>query len=147
MRSTRRALLKGAGGALLALPFLESLAPREASGCHAGDSAGMRPMIAASATPSIVVMCDRPALDLRAMPAPILVLGDDQLPANSSTWRMRTSAPAAPSRVPRVLGAWVPGSGSARVQLAGSSATLLEALPRYLYGTHRYRSFARRRLG
>jgi hypothetical protein len=31
-RTTRRALLKGAGGALLALPFLESLVPREASG-------------------------------------------------------------------------------------------------------------------
>lgn len=31
-RTTRRALLRGAGGALLALPFLESLVPREASG-------------------------------------------------------------------------------------------------------------------
>ena len=31
-RTTRRALLKGAGGALLALPFLESLVPREAAG-------------------------------------------------------------------------------------------------------------------
>jgi hypothetical protein len=31
-RPTRRALLRGAGGALLTLPFLESLVPREASG-------------------------------------------------------------------------------------------------------------------
>lgn len=31
-KATRRALLKGAGGALLALPFLESLLPREAAG-------------------------------------------------------------------------------------------------------------------
>ena len=32
MKPTRRLFLKGAGGAVLAMPFLESLAPRDAAG-------------------------------------------------------------------------------------------------------------------